>query len=113
MTVSRREQVLSYGVLVVFAIVAIYPILSIVLLGVPPQERPRHRLLDPGPPELRHVQPGVERWAALDDGLVNSFIVAASVALVTAILATPAGYAFGTMRSRGSSAAVLPAAHPA
>jgi len=39
-----------------------------------------------------------------DHGLVNSFIVAASVALVTAVLATPAGYAFGTMRFRGSSA---------
>ena len=34
MTAARREQLLSYAVLVVFAIIAIYPILSIVLLAL-------------------------------------------------------------------------------
>ena len=34
MTAARREQLLSYAVLGVFAIVAIYPILSIVLLAL-------------------------------------------------------------------------------
>jgi raffinose/stachyose/melibiose transport system permease protein len=37
-------------------------------------------------------------------GLLNSFIVAATVSVVTAVLATLSGYAFGTMRFRGSNA---------
>ena len=38
----------------------------------------------------------------LGRGLVNSLIVAGSVAVVTAVLSTLAGYAFGAMRFRGS-----------
>ena len=34
MTVSRREQLLSYLVLCVFAVIALYPVLSIVLLAM-------------------------------------------------------------------------------
>ena len=89
MTARAASRLLSYVVLGVFAIVAIYPILIDRPARVPPQERPRHGLLDPGPPELRHVQPRVGRSAASTTACVNSFIVAATVAVVTAILATP------------------------
>ena len=99
---ARREQYVSYVVLGVFAIVAIYPILSILLLAF-------HRKSDlvTGFSIPDHLSFGTfsRAWelGGFDHGLVNSFIVAATVAIATAILTAPAGYAFGTMRFRGSS----------
>jgi len=100
---NRREQLISYAVLGVFAIIAIYPILTIVLLAF-------HRRSDlvtgfsiPDAPTFDTFRMAWEE-GGFNHGLVNSFIVAASVSLVTAVLATLAGYAFGTMRFRGSSA---------
>jgi raffinose/stachyose/melibiose transport system permease protein len=100
---ARREQALSYAVLGVFAVVAIYPILSIVLLAF-------HRRSDLvtgfSIPDRLSFDTFSRAWeqGGFDHGLLNSFIVAAVVALVTAVIATPAGYAFGKMRFRGSSA---------
>ena len=34
MTAARREQVLSYAVLIVFCLIALYPIVSILLLAL-------------------------------------------------------------------------------
>jgi len=101
MTVSRREQVLSYGILVLFAIVAIYPILSIVLLAF---HEKSDLVTGFSIPDHLSFDTFSRAWTlgGFDHGLVNSFIVAASVAVVTAILSAPAGYAFGTMRFRGS-----------
>jgi raffinose/stachyose/melibiose transport system permease protein len=99
----RREQALSYAVLVTFAIVALYPVVTIVLLAL-------HKRSDfvTGFSIPHHLSFDTFRQAwelgGFNHGLVNSFIVSASVALVTAVIATPAGYAFGTMRFRGSSA---------
>ncbi len=101
--VSRREQVVSYGVLAVFAVVAIYPILSIVLLAF-------HKRSDLvtgfSIPDSLSFDTFRQAWevGGFSSGLVNSFIVAATVAVATAVLATLAGYAFGAMRFRGSSA---------
>jgi raffinose/stachyose/melibiose transport system permease protein len=100
---ARRDQVLSYAVLGVFAVIALYPILSIVLLAF-------HRRSDLvtgfSIPDRLSFDTFSRAWEAggFDSGLTNSFIVAATVAVATAVLATPAGYAFGTMRFRGSSA---------
>jgi raffinose/stachyose/melibiose transport system permease protein len=103
MTVNRREQVLSYAVLVAFAVVAIYPILSIVMLAFHKRSDlvtgfsiPHE--LNFGTFETAWSQGGFSR------GLLNSFVVAASVSAVTAVLSTLAGYAFGAMRFRGSDA---------
>jgi raffinose/stachyose/melibiose transport system permease protein len=101
MTVSRREQLLSYVVLCVFAVVAIYPVLSIVLLAL-------HKRSDlvTGFSIPHSLDFGAFRTAwdegGFDRGLVNSFIVAGTVTVVSAVLSTLAGYAFGTMRFRGS-----------
>jgi raffinose/stachyose/melibiose transport system permease protein len=101
MSVTRREQAFSYAVLVVFAVVAIYPILTILLLAL-------HKRSDLvtgfAIPDRLDLSTFRQAWevGGFDHGLVNSFIVAAVVALVTAVLATLAGYAFGTMRFRGS-----------
>ena len=99
---ARREQALSYVVLGVFAIVAIYPILSILLLAF---HRKSDLVTGFSIPDRLSFDTFSRAWdlGGFDHGLVNSFIVAATVAIVTAILATPAGYAFGTMRFRGSS----------
>jgi raffinose/stachyose/melibiose transport system permease protein len=103
MTVSRREQVLSYVVLAVFAVVAIYPILSIILLAFHKRSDlvtgfsiPNHLSFKTF--ETAWSQGGFGR------GLLNSFIVAAAVSLATAVLSTLSGYAFGAMRFRGSDA---------
>ena len=103
MTVSRREQVLSYAVLGAFAILALYPILSIVLLAL-------HRRSDLvtgfAIPDHLSFDTFREAWnlGGFSSGLRNSLIVAAAVSLATAVLSTLAGYAFGTMRFRGSNA---------
>ena len=103
MTVSRREQWLGYGVLAAFTIAALYPMLSILLLAF---HRKSDLVTGFSIPDHLSFDTFSRAWSegGFDHGLVNSFIVAASVALVTAVLATPAGYAFGTMRFRGSSA---------
>jgi len=101
MTVSRREQLLSYFVLCVFAVIALYPVISIVLLAL-------HRVSDvPTGFSVPHYLDFSSFKTAWEEGnfgrgLINSFIVAGSVTVVTAVLSTLAGYAFGTMRFRGS-----------
>ena len=103
MTVSRREQILSYAVLGAFAILALYPILSVVLLAL-------HRRSDLvtgfAIPDHLSFDTFREAWnlGGFSSGLRNSLIVAAAVSLATAVLSTLAGYAFGTMRFRGSNA---------
>jgi raffinose/stachyose/melibiose transport system permease protein len=102
MTGVRRERLLSYAVLGVFAIVAVYPILSIVLLAL-------HRRSDLvtgfSIPDTFTLDTFRQAWelGGFNRGLLNSFIVAATVAVATAVLCTLSGYAFGSMRFRGSS----------
>jgi raffinose/stachyose/melibiose transport system permease protein len=102
-TASRREQLLSYLVLGAFSIVALYPILSIVLLALHKRSDLVTGLSIPDSLSLDTFRTAWEE-GNLGRGLLNSLIVAGTVAVVTAVLATLAGYAFGTMRFRGSSA---------
>jgi raffinose/stachyose/melibiose transport system permease protein len=103
MTGQRREQLLSYLVLGAFAVVAIYPILSIVLLAF-------HRRSDLvtgfSIPDRLSFDTFQRAWQLGDFGrlLLNSLLVAGTVSVVTAVLSTLAGYAFGAMRFRGSEA---------
>jgi raffinose/stachyose/melibiose transport system permease protein len=103
MTVARREQLLSYAVLGVFCVIAIYPILSIMLLAF--HER-SDLVTGFSIPDSFDFSTFREAWdiGNFDRGLLNSFIVAATVAVVSAVLSTLAGYAFGAMRFRGSDA---------
>jgi raffinose/stachyose/melibiose transport system permease protein len=103
MTAGRREQLLSYAVLGVFCVIAIYPILTIVLLAL----HKRSDLVQGfSIPDSLSLSTFGDAWdlGGFDRGLVNSFIVAATVSVVTAVLSTLAGYAFGAMRFRGSDA---------
>jgi raffinose/stachyose/melibiose transport system permease protein len=101
MTARKREQLLSYTVLGIFAVVAIYPILSIVLLAF--HER-SDLVTGFALPDNLSFGTFKEAWelGGFDRGLLNSLIVATTVALVTAVVSTLAGYAFGAMRFRGS-----------
>jgi raffinose/stachyose/melibiose transport system permease protein len=102
-TAARREQLLSYLILGVFSVIALYPILSIVLLALHERSDLVTGLSIPDSLDFGTFR---DAWTEGDfgRGLMNSFIVAASVAGATAVLATLAGYAFGTMRFRGSDA---------
>ena len=103
MTVARREQLLSYAVLGVFSVIAIYPILSILMLAF--HER-SDLVTGFSIPDSFDFSTFREAWdlGNFDRGLLNSFIVAATVTVVSAVLSTLAGYAFGAMRFRGSDA---------
>jgi raffinose/stachyose/melibiose transport system permease protein len=103
MTAARREQLVSYAVLGVFAIVAIYPILSIVLLALHERSDLVTGFAIPDSVDFGTFQRAWEQ-GGFNRGLLNSFIVAATVSVVTAVLSTLAGYAFGAMRFRGSDA---------
>ena len=102
MTEARREQLLSYVVLGGFAVIALYPILSIVLLAL--HER-SDLVTGLSIPDSLSFGTFADAWTEgnLGRGLLNSLVVAGSVSIVTAVLSTLAGYAFGAMRFRGSS----------
>jgi raffinose/stachyose/melibiose transport system permease protein len=99
----HRERLFSYLVLGGFAIIALYPVLSILLLAFHQRSDLVTGFSIPDGLDFGTFQ---RAWdlGAFDRGLINSFVVAASVAAVTAVLSTLAGYAFGTMRFRGSEA---------
>jgi raffinose/stachyose/melibiose transport system permease protein len=101
MTAARRERLLSYTVLGVFAVIAIYPIVSILLLAL--HER-SDLVTGFSIPDSIGLDTFSRAWdlGGLGRGLLNSFIVAGTVAAVTAVLSTLAGYAFGAMRFRGA-----------
>jgi raffinose/stachyose/melibiose transport system permease protein len=101
MTVTRREQLLSYFVLCVFAVIAIYPVISIVLLALHNRSDLVSGFSLPHSLDFSTFKAAWEE-GGFSHGLVNSFIVAATVTVVSAVLSTFAGYAFGTMRFRGS-----------
>jgi raffinose/stachyose/melibiose transport system permease protein len=103
MTAARREQLLSYAVLCVFCVLVIYPVLSIIFLAFHKQSDMVTGFAIPHSLDFSTFKEAWEQ-GGFDRGLVNSFIVAATVTIVTAVLSTLSGYAFGTMRFRGSDA---------
>ena len=90
MTAARREQLLSYAVLVVFAIIAIYPIVSIVLLALHKRSDLVTGFSIPDSLDFGTFKTAWEE-GGFGRGLINSFIVAATVTVVSAVLSTLAG----------------------
>jgi raffinose/stachyose/melibiose transport system permease protein len=101
MSDSRRDSLISYLILGVFAVIALYPVFSIVVLAL-------HKRSDLvtgfALPHSLDFSTFKTAWneGNFSRGLVNSAIVAGSVSVVSAVLSTLAGYAFGAMRFRGS-----------
>ena len=100
MTAGRLERVGTYGVLTLFSVLAIYPVLSIVFLAL-------HRKTDLVTgfafPTRLDLSSFKAAWTEgrFGTGFESSFIVAASVTVVSAVLSIGTGYAFGTMRFIG------------
>jgi raffinose/stachyose/melibiose transport system permease protein len=100
LTVGRFERTATYGFLMLFSIVAIYPVLSIFFLAL-------HKKTDlvTGFALPTHLDLSSFKAAWTDGkfatGFKASFIVAAAVTIVSAVLSIGTGYAFGTMRFVG------------
>jgi raffinose/stachyose/melibiose transport system permease protein len=103
MTISRQERFLNYAILAGFSVIVLYPIVSILLLAL---RRPDDLTVGISLPQPFSFESFVQAWelGAFDRGLLNSLVIAGVVALVTAVVSTLAGYAFATMRFRGSNA---------
>jgi raffinose/stachyose/melibiose transport system permease protein len=99
--IARRELVLNYAILILFAAIALYPVLGILVTA----------LGTPGDPSGFHVPSSLhfENFrAAWNEGhfsryLRSSAIVAVSVVAVSTVLSIMSGYAFGLMRFRGAT----------
>jgi raffinose/stachyose/melibiose transport system permease protein len=100
MTAGRLERIGSYGVLTLFSVLAIYPVLSILFLAL-------HRKTDIVTgfafPTRLDLSSFKAAWTEgrFATGFKSSFIVAATVTVVSAVLSIGTGYAFGTMRFFG------------
>ena len=101
MSAPRFERAITYAVLAVFAVGAIYPVLSILFLALHTKNDlvTGFALADRSQPARASGRPGTR--ATSRPGFKSSFIVAATVTVVSAVLSLGTGYAFGTMRFRG------------
>lgn len=91
-TVSRAERTTTYAVLVVFSVIAVFPLLAVAAqaLGLP------------GHPSFGAFT-GAWRAGHFARYLTNSLIVVAVVVVVASAFSVLAGYALGTMDLRGGS----------
>ena len=97
MRVSRAETTLNYVILLAFAAFALIPVLTILATSVSAPLGESGGL---------HLENFARAWTVGGFGrtLGNSLVVAAIVVSLATTLAILAGYAFGTMRFRGSTA---------
>jgi raffinose/stachyose/melibiose transport system permease protein len=99
-TAGYFERIGAYGVLALFSVLAIYPVLSILFLAL-------HRKTDLVTgfafPTRLDLSSFKAAWTEgrFGTGFKSSFIVAAAVTLVSGVLSIGTGYAFGTMRFIG------------
>jgi raffinose/stachyose/melibiose transport system permease protein len=98
--IARREQALTYTVLGLFSLLALAPIVGIVLTALQSPDSVRAF----GALDGIHLANFSKAWDQGNFGsyLRSSVIVAAAVVAISSVLSILAGYAFGTMRFRGS-----------
>ncbi len=101
MTASRREQTFTYGVLILFALIALAPLVGILITAV--QDRDAAGTFG----SWQGFHPGnfVTAFKAGNFGtyLKSSVIVTVVVVAAASVLSILSGYAFGLMRFRGST----------
>lgn len=99
---SSFERVMTYGVLMLATVFAVYPLLSIVFLALHEPGSLSTGLELPTDPSLEAFR---RAWneGGFDHALLSSFIITVSVVVASVFLSILTGYAFGTMRFRGSS----------
>ncbi|MDR0626318.1 MAG: carbohydrate ABC transporter permease [Bifidobacteriaceae bacterium] len=100
---SRRENLITYCVLYAFGFFALMPFVSTFLVAFNKPTGSASGLAIPAPWSLgSFIQAWTDPMAGIGRSLVNSMIVAVSVVGVATFLSILTGYAFGTMRFRGS-----------
>jgi raffinose/stachyose/melibiose transport system permease protein len=100
MTAGRIDRVVTYGVLLAFAIGALYPALSILSLALHTRNDLVTGFAFPTDPKLDSFRAAWDQ-ADFATGFRSSLLVATTVTAVSAALSIGTGYAFGTMRFRG------------
>ncbi len=94
---SRRGVIITHALLAIASIIAVYPLLSIVLLAVNPSAAPPQGFYIPTAISLTNFE---NAWVRGDfaHALLSSAIVTTSVVVLSVILSTLAGYALGVLR---------------
>jgi raffinose/stachyose/melibiose transport system permease protein len=99
MRTSGRETITGHTIIVLAAIIALYPFLSILALAVSP---PGHEPTGVALPSHLYLGNFTKAWrdGMFSSALRSSLLVAVCVVVGTLILAVPAGYAMARVRSR-------------
>ena len=107
MTAGRFERTANYWLLILFSVIAIYPVLSILFLALHKKTDLVTGFAFPSHPDLSSFKAA---WTEgrFATGFKASFIVAATVTVASAVLSIGTGYAFGTMRFFGDRIVFLP-----
>jgi raffinose/stachyose/melibiose transport system permease protein len=101
--VSRREQAFSYVVLYLFALFAIYPFITTILVAFNRPDAAVSGLAIPSPWSFASFESTwSNHFAGIGKSLLNSLILAVVVVPVSVLLSILTGYAFGGMKFRGS-----------
>lgn len=99
--ISTKEKIFNYAVLTFFAVIALFPLVGVLTSALTDPDAGSATLSLPGTP---HFENFATAW---DQGrfstyMRSSVLVTVSVVVIAGVLAILAGYAFGTMRFRGS-----------
>jgi raffinose/stachyose/melibiose transport system permease protein len=93
--ISRAERTANYAILLVFAVFALWPILSIFATALGPAD-------SGGPGGLANF-PAAWEVGRFGSTMLTSVAVSGFVVIVAGVLSVLAGYAFGTMRVPGAA----------
>jgi raffinose/stachyose/melibiose transport system permease protein len=99
---STFERVGTHFLLIIFAVIAVYPLVSIVVLSLTPSTETVTGFSLPSEITFDNFATAW-RDGRFDEALINSAIVAFSVVVVSVTFSVLAGYALGTMRFPGAS----------
>ena len=103
MRVSRGERLANYAILIAFAVFAIYPVLTIIVAALGPDDAAAGQV---GAGVLGlHPENFAKAWQDGHFGsyLRTSVVVSVTVVLISVTLSILSGFAFGTMRFPGST----------
>lgn len=94
---SKRSVYITHALLIIASIIAVYPLISIVLLAVNPSAAAPQGFYIPTSFSLQNF---VDAWVRgnFAQALLSSLIVTASVVVISVVLSVLAGYALGVLR---------------
>jgi raffinose/stachyose/melibiose transport system permease protein len=99
---STFERVGTHFLLIIFTVIAVYPLVSIVMLSLTPSTEIVTGFSLPSEITFDNFATAW-RDGRFDEALINSAIVAFSVVILSVTFSVLAGYALGTMRFPGAS----------